>query len=109
VQPENTEIAPEVNGTASNLEVVVEPDESQMTISEHPVGEIGEYVSAWLEWVTEEQPEAAGTLSQPPQQKDKIQIPRSPCKKPTAEIVLPRIPARVKVGPELLDHVRKLK
>jgi hypothetical protein len=91
-------------------QAAVEPDESQTTISEHPAGETGEDVSAWPEWVTEEQPEATGTSSQPPlQQKDKIQIPRSPRKKPAAEIVLPRIPAGVQVGPELLGHVGKLK
>jgi hypothetical protein len=41
--------------------------------------------------------------------KDKIQIPRSPRKKPTAEIVLPCIPEGVQVGPELLGHIGKLK
>jgi hypothetical protein len=88
----------------------VEPDESQTTISDHPAGETGEDVSDWPEWYTEEQPEATGTSSQPPQQqKDKIQIPRSPRKKPATEIVLPRIPEGVQVGPELLGHVGKLK
>jgi hypothetical protein len=109
VQPESTEAALEVNGMTQNLEAAVEPDESQMTISEHPAGETTEDVSAWPEWLMEEQPEAAGTSSQPPQQKDKIQIPSSPRKKPAAEIVLPRIPAGVQVGPELLGHVGKLK
>jgi hypothetical protein len=76
-----------------------------MTISEHQVGETTEDVLAWMEWHTEEQPKVVGTLSHPPQQKYKIQIPSSPCKKPAAEIVLPRIPAGVQVGPELLGHV----
>jgi hypothetical protein len=93
-----------------NLEAsVVEPDESQMTILEHPAGETTEYVSAWPGWVIEEQPKAVGTSSQPPQQKDKIQIPSSPRKKPAVEIVLPCIPAGVQVGPKLLGHVGKLK
>jgi hypothetical protein len=62
------------------------------------------------EWYTEEQPEVIGTSSQPPpSKKDKIQIPRSPRKKPAAEIVLPRIPDGVQVGPDLLGHIGKLK
>jgi hypothetical protein len=93
----------------SNPEATVEPDESQTTISENLAGETIEDVSAGPEWVTEEQPKAVGTSSHTPQQKDKIQIPRSPRKKPAVEIVLPRIPARVQVGPELLGHVGKLK
>jgi hypothetical protein len=67
VQPQSTETTPEVNGTTQNLAAVVEPDESQMTISEHPAGETTEYVSAWTKWLTEEQPEATGNLSQTPQ------------------------------------------
>jgi hypothetical protein len=108
VQPENTEAAPEVNGTTSKPTTTVEPDESQTTISDHPAGEKGEDVSAWPKWYTEEQPEVAGTSSQPPQRKkDKIQIPRSPRKKPTTKIVLPRIPEGVQVGPELLGYVEE--
>jgi hypothetical protein len=69
-----------------------------------------EDVSDWPEWYTEEQPEAVGTSSQPPPpKKDKIQIPRSPRKKPAAEIVLPRIPEGVQVGPDLLGYIGKLK
>jgi hypothetical protein len=110
MQPEHTEAALKVNGTTSKPTTTVEPDESQTTISDHPAGETVEDVSAWPEWYTEEQPEAAGTSSQPPQQKkDKIQIPRSPRKKPATEIVLPRIPEGVQVGPELLGHIGKLK
>jgi hypothetical protein len=66
--------------------------------------------SDWIEWHTEEQPEAAGTSSHPsPLKKDKIHIPRSPRKKLAVEIVLPCIPARVQVGPELLGHIGRLK
>jgi hypothetical protein len=83
MQPENTEVALKVNGTVSKMTAAVEPNESQMTISEHSTREIGEDVSAWMEWVTEEHPEAIGTSNQPPlQKKYKIQIPRSPRKKP---------------------------
>jgi hypothetical protein len=85
MQPEHTKSTPKVNGMTPNSEAPVEPNESQTTISEHPVGEKGEDVLAWLEWVMKEQPEATRTSSQPPpQQKDKIQIPRSPRKKLTA-------------------------
>jgi hypothetical protein len=63
-----------------------------------------------MEWHTKEQTEAVGTLSQPPpSRKDKLQIPRSHCKKPTTKIILPFIPDGVQVGPELLGHVMKLK
>jgi hypothetical protein len=73
VPQENTEAAPKVNITAPKPTTKVEPDESQMTISDHPTGETDEDVSAWPEWYTKEQPKAAGTSSQPPQQKkDKI-------------------------------------
>jgi hypothetical protein len=65
VQSESTETTLEVNGTMSNLEAIVDLDESQTTISEHPVGETGEYVSASPERVTEEKPKAVGTLIQP--------------------------------------------
>ena len=98
VQLENTEETPKANGMTSNPTKIVEPDESQMTISEHPAGETTDDVSAWLEWHTEEQPEDDRTLDQPPQQKDKIQIPSSPRKKPVAKIVLPSILAGVQVG-----------
>jgi hypothetical protein len=56
-----------------------------------------------------EQLEVVGTLNQPPQQEDKVQIPSSPHKKSTTEIDLPHIPVGVQVESELLGHVRKLK
>jgi hypothetical protein len=65
--------------------------------------------TTWVEWMAKEQLEAAGTLSQPLQQEEQIQIPRSPRKKLTAEIVLPCIPEGVQVDPQLLGHVGKLK
>jgi hypothetical protein len=109
VQPENIDIAMKDNGTTPNLTGAVEPDESQMTIAKHPVGETTDDVSAWLEWHIEGQLEVAEILIQTPQPKEKIQIPISPRKKLVAEIVLPCIPAGVQVGPELLGHVGKLK
>jgi hypothetical protein len=96
VQSENTEAALKFNGIASNMKIVVEPDESQMTISEHPGEGMVKYVSGWKEWYTEEQLEAVGTSIQPPSlNKDKIQIPRSAHKKPATEIVLLCISDRV--------------
>jgi hypothetical protein len=110
VQLENTEETLKFNGTTSNWEATIEPDKSHMTISDHPQEGTVEYVSAWLEWYTKEQPEATRTSSLPPSpKKDKIQIPRSPRKKPAAEIVLPRIPDGVQVGPDLLGYIGKLK
>jgi hypothetical protein len=110
VQLENTTTTPKVNGMMPNPKKSVEQDESQTTISDHPAEGMVEYVLAWLEWYTKEQPKASRTSSQPPPPtKDKIQIPRSPCKKPAAKIVLPHIPARVQIGPELLGHIGKLK
>jgi hypothetical protein len=110
VQPENTEAAPRVNGTMLNLEATVEPDESQTIVSDHPLEGTIEDVPGWSEWYAKEQPEATGTSSQPPPpKKDKHQVPRSPRKKPAAEIMLPRIPDGVQVGPDLLGHIGKLK
>jgi hypothetical protein len=110
VQPENTEATPKFNGMMSNREVTIEPNKSHMTISDHPQEGTVEYVSAWLEWYTEEQPKASRTSSLPPLlKKDKIQIPRSPFKKPAAEIILPCIPDGVQVGPDLLGYIWKLK
>jgi hypothetical protein len=84
MQLENTEPTPKVNGKASNPTPAVEPDESQTTISYHQAEGTVEYVSAWPEWYTEEQLEVVGTSIQPPPvKKEKIQIPRSPRKKPT--------------------------
>ena len=51
----------------------------------------------------------AGTSYQAPQQDDRIMIPSSPRKKPTVEIVLPRIPEGVQVELQLPCHVGKLK
>jgi hypothetical protein len=56
VKPENTEAALKFNGTTSNPTPTVEPDESQMTISDHPVEGMVEDVSASMEWYIEEQP-----------------------------------------------------
>jgi hypothetical protein len=61
MQPEKTEVALKVNGMTSEPTTTVELDDSQMTISEHPIGEMGEDVLAWIEWVMKEQPEANGT------------------------------------------------
>jgi hypothetical protein len=81
-------------------------DESQRTISYHPQEGMIKYVTDQLEGHTEEQSKATGTLIQPPpSKKDKIQITRSPCKKPTIEIVLPHIPIGVQAGPDLLVHI----
>jgi hypothetical protein len=49
-----------------NPTATMEPDESEITISEHPAGETVEDVLAWPEWNTEEKPESIGTSSQPP-------------------------------------------
>jgi hypothetical protein len=86
VQPENTKAAMKVNGTVLNMKIVVEPDESQTTISNHPVEGTVEDVSGWPEWYTKEQPEVVGTsIHPPPLKKDKIQISRSPHNKPAAK------------------------
>jgi hypothetical protein len=51
----------------------------------------------------------AGTSSQPPHRNGKETVPRSPCKKPTTKIVLPRIPEGVHVPKNLLGYVEKLR
>jgi hypothetical protein len=108
VQPENTEQLQKSMGRSQIWKTTIEPDESQMTISDHPPEGMVEDITGQPEWYTEEQPEAVGTSSQPPpSKKDKIQIPRSPRKKPTTEIILPCIPDGVQVGPELLGHIKE--
>jgi hypothetical protein len=63
VQPENTEVDPKFNGTLSNREVRVEPDESQTTISYHPLEGAVEDVTGWSECYTEEQSKYIGNSS----------------------------------------------
>jgi hypothetical protein len=48
------------------MEAIVEPDESQTTISDHPLEGTVEDVTGWPEWYFKEQLGAAGTLSPPP-------------------------------------------
>jgi hypothetical protein len=84
MQPKHTEVAIKVNGTTLKPTTTVEPNESQITILDHPTREMVEDVSAWPEWYTEEQSEATGTSSHPPpMKKDNLHIPKSPRKKPT--------------------------
>ena len=110
MQLENIEAPSKANETVPNQEPAIEPNESQTTISNYPQEGMVEDVTGWLEWFIGEQSEVAGTSSQPPPpKKDKIQIPRSPRKKPVAEIVLPRILDGVQVGPDLLGYIGKLK
>jgi hypothetical protein len=110
VQPESTEPTPKVNETKLNLDATIDPYECQMTISDQPLEGMVKDITGQLECQNEEQPEAAGTSSQPPpSKKDRLQIPRSPRNKPTIEIILPCIPDGVQVGPELLCHIRKFK
>jgi hypothetical protein len=75
-----------------NQDILIKIDKSQMTISNHQPEGVVDDIMGQPEWYTKDQPKVIGTLSHPPQQKkDKIQIPRSPHKKPTAQIVLPCI------------------
>jgi hypothetical protein len=108
-QPENPEAALRVNGTTTNQEATVEPDESQTTVSDHPPEGTVEDVMGWPEWFFEVRPMEAGTSSQPLPKKDKQQVPRSPRKQPVVALVFPRIPDGVRVKSDLLGHVEKLK
>jgi hypothetical protein len=99
----------EVNRTTQNLGAEVKPDKSQVPSLGQPIEETTGTTSAWPEWLTGEKPGIVGTSNQPPQQEDRVQIPSSPHKKPTAEIVLPHIPDGVQVDPQLLGHIGKLK
>jgi hypothetical protein len=82
VQTESTKATLEVKETTQNMEALVQPDDSQTTISGQPTEETAANASAWLEWMMGEQPEVAGTSNQPPQQEDRVYIPSSPRKKP---------------------------
>jgi hypothetical protein len=92
-------VALEVNKMTQNLEATVQPEELKITILGQPAEERASNASFWLEWLMGEQPKVVGTSNQPLQQEDKVQIPSSPCKKPSAEIVLPHIPAGLQVEP----------
>jgi hypothetical protein len=109
VQPESTEIVVEGNDTTQNPGSEGKPDEVQVPIPGQPIEETTRTTSAWPEWITVQQPGIVGTSYQPPQQEDKVLIPSSPRKKPTAENVLSRIPEGVQVESQLLGHVGKLK
>jgi hypothetical protein len=56
VQPENIGPVPEGNGMKMNQDTTIEPDESQMTISDHPLEGAVEDIMGQPEWYTEEQP-----------------------------------------------------
>jgi hypothetical protein len=110
-QPENAEVSHGNKWKHTEPEVEAQPNVPQIPIpdfsfSAEPTGEMGK---AWEEWMVKQQPRVAGTLNQPTQQKERIQIPSSPRKKPAAEIVLPRTPKGIQVDSQLLGHVRKLK
>jgi hypothetical protein len=108
-QPENTEVAPRVNGTTPNLEASFEPDEYQITILDHPPKGTVEDVTGWLKWYSDEQSIAIGTLSEPPRKKGKQQVPRSPHKQPVPTLVLSHIPNGVRVEEGFLGHIDKFK
>jgi hypothetical protein len=109
MQPENTEETMRVNGTTMNQEAAVELDESQTTMLEHPLEGIVEDFTGCLEWYSEVQTVGVGTLSQPPPNKYKKHVPRSPHKKPIAALVLPCIPDGVSVESGLIGKFDKLK
>jgi hypothetical protein len=81
-----------VNGMTMNQEATIKPDESQTTMSDHPLEGTVEHVMDCPKWYVEVQTMAAGTSIQPPLKKDKQQVPRSPRKQPIIVLVFPRIP-----------------
>jgi hypothetical protein len=66
VHPKSIKAALEVNRMTQNLEVEVQPDESQTTISGQPTEETIVNASSWLEWLMGEQLKVFGTSNQPP-------------------------------------------
>jgi hypothetical protein len=70
-QSENIEVALRVNGTMMNQEASVEPDESQKTMSDHPLEGIVKDVMGWPEWCSKVQTMVVGTSIQPLPKKDK--------------------------------------
>jgi hypothetical protein len=71
VPPKYKEAAPRVNFTTTNKEVAIEPDESQKTVSDHPMEGTVEDVTDWPKWYAEVQEVVDGTSIQPPLKKDK--------------------------------------
>jgi hypothetical protein len=84
VQLESTEASLEVNRMTRNIEVAVQLNEPQMTISGQPTEKTAANALAWPEWQMGEQPKFVGTSNQAPQQEDRVHIPSSPYKKPRA-------------------------
>jgi hypothetical protein len=66
VQPKNTKEAPRVNGMMMNQEAIVDLDESQTTVSDHPPEGTIEDGTSWLERYSKVQTTTAGTSIQPP-------------------------------------------
>jgi hypothetical protein len=69
----------EIKRSTQILEVEAQPNVPQIPIPEFSflVELTGEMGKAWEEWMAKQQPRVAGTLNQPTQQKDRIQIPSS--------------------------------
>jgi hypothetical protein len=67
VQLESTKEPLEVNGMAQNMEVPVQSDESQTTVSGQPIEETTANASAWPEWLMGKQPKVVVTSNQPPE------------------------------------------
>jgi hypothetical protein len=66
VQPENPIESLRVNGMVPKQEEVIEPKESQTTVSEHPHEGAVEDVTSRPEQYFKERPMEVGTSSQPP-------------------------------------------
>jgi hypothetical protein len=71
VQPENTKASLKVNGTMTNQEAIIDTDEFQTIVSDHPPEGIVEEVTGWLERYSEAQTSIVGTSSHPSPKKDK--------------------------------------
>jgi hypothetical protein len=105
----NPEEGLRVNGTVPNQEETTMPEGSHTTMLEQPQEGTVEDVIGRPDEYAEERTMEVGTSSQPPQWKGKQAVPRSPCRKATTTIILPRILEGVRIVGNMLGHVEKLR
>jgi hypothetical protein len=105
--PENPEEAPRVNGMVPNQTKATVPERSHTIVPKQQQEGTIEDFTGRTEAYTEEGKMEAGTSSQPPHQKGKKPIARSPCMQDEATILLLCIPEGVRITTNLLGCLEK--